>query len=466
VAALHANAGSFRDRGGRIYHVDGRILRSVTSLATDDYRFTRDSGLVQKLIKKGWLVGESEVDASVLEHAGDAAEVVLEHPAVPFVSWPYEWPFSALKAAALLHLDIQLEALDADVALSDASAYNIQFQGHRPVFIDGLSFRRYRDGEFWTGHRQFCEQFLNPLLLQAKTGIPYQPWFRGSLEGIPATLLSQLLPWYRKLSWNMLSQVWLQAGLQAGSSEQQAKERMQSRKLSRRAYREILLGLRRWVDSLTPRRRRKTVWQDYTKTHSYQDEEAAAKQAFVARFVERYAPACLIDCGCNTGDFSLLALGAGARRVIGVDFDEAAVDIAYRRAAEGSYDFLPLVVDATNPTPSQGWQQSERLGFDQRLNADALLALALVHHLIIGKNLRLEDVIAWLISLSPRGVIEFIPKPDPMVQRLLALRDDIFTDYSEDNFMACIRRHAEILETETVSAHGRKLIAYERHERR
>ncbi|MCH8816049.1 MAG: class I SAM-dependent methyltransferase, partial [Chloroflexi bacterium] len=90
-----------------------------------------------------------------------------------------------LRRAALHYLDLHLDLLERNFTLSDASAYNIQFRGTRPVFIDVLSIRPYREGEYWTGYRQFCEQFLNPLLLVAVSGIPYQAWFRGNIEGIP-----------------------------------------------------------------------------------------------------------------------------------------------------------------------------------------------------------------------------------------------------------------------------------------
>lgn len=463
MAGTRADAGSFRDRSGRVYHSGSRILRSVESSAVDEYRATRDSGLIERLITQGKLVNESVMSQDARCGDFSDASLVLEHPRIATISWPYEWSFSALRSAASLHLEIQMEALDAGVVLSDASAYNVQFQGHRPIFIDSLSFRPYRDGEYWTGHRQFCEQFLNPLLLQAHTGTPFQPWYRGSLEGIPSTALSELLPWYRKLSWNLMTQVWLQARFQSGRTEADAAQRMSGRKLSKRAYREMLVSVKRWIDALEPQRNQKSTWQDYSRTHSYNPEEATAKQQFVHRFVERVAPDCLLDCGCNTGDYSLLALDAGAALVVGIDFDEAAIDIAFQRARERRANFLPLVIDASNPSPSQGWLQQERAGFRERVGANALLALALLHHLVIANNLRMEQVVRWLVDLSPEGIIEFIPKADPMVQRLLALRDDIFTDYSEQNFESCLRDNATIVDTVTVSRHGRKLYAYRRH---
>src|SRR5690606_24922064 len=126
-----------------------------------------------RLVEKGRLVPTREVDAGVLGALASDPSMVLQHERLPFISYPYEWSFPLLKAAAILHLTVQLDALEADFSLSDSTAYNVQFDGVRPVFIDVLSFRKYHDGEVWAGHRQFCEQFLNPLLLRSYFGIPH-----------------------------------------------------------------------------------------------------------------------------------------------------------------------------------------------------------------------------------------------------------------------------------------------------
>ena len=152
--------GSFRDRSGYVFHGDDRVFRTINAPALDNYTAARDNGALGSLEEKGWLLPGTELDPSVLDGVEGDVRLVLEHPKLPFVSYPYEWSFPALKAAALLHLDVLLDALAHDVALSDATAYNVQFIGARPVFIDTLSFRPYRKGEFWRGHRQFCEQLL------------------------------------------------------------------------------------------------------------------------------------------------------------------------------------------------------------------------------------------------------------------------------------------------------------------
>jgi ribosomal protein L11 methylase PrmA len=462
MSEISPESGSFRDRRGRIFYVDGRVLRTVMPMAVADYDFVRGSGLVDALLAEQKLVGETLVDTSILDRHAHGAHYVLEHPRLPFISYPYEWSFSALKAAALLHLDIQQAALKKDVTMTDATAYNIQFVGPKPIFIDSLSFRRYTEGEYWGGHRQFCEQFINPLLLRSVNGIPHNAWYRGELEGISAADLSRLLPWRSRLSWNVLTNVFMQARLQNTSSSSEAIEKAKARKLPRIGYEQILHGLRKWIAGLEPRVDNKTVWQDYATDNSYADEEAVNKRRFIAEFTSAVKPKMFLDIGCNTGDYSIVALESGAELAIGFDFDHGALEYGYRRAVDESLNFLPLYLDAANPSPNQGWSQAERKGFQERAKGDAVIGLALIHHLVIAKNLPLDDVIAWLVDMAPQGVIEFVPKKDAMVQRLLQMREDLFTDYDQTTFEKYLSARARIIKSETVSASGRVLYWFDR----
>ncbi len=463
MSAPCADSGSFRDDAGRVFILNDRIFRTVMPSAKEDFDFVRSTGLVDELIANGDLIAESPVDREILGDAGRHASYVLEHPKLPFVSYPYEWPFAALKAAALLHLNIHLAALDRGVTMTDATAYNIQFQGAQPVFIDGLSFRRYIDGEYWSAHRQFCDQFINPLLLTALLGVPHNAWYRGALEGLSSEVLNNLLPWHKKLSWNVFTQVSLQARFQRSSEKNEHKlQRAQSRKLPLGGFQQILIGLRNWILKLEPKDQPTTLWAGYADDNSYAADEADTKREFVADFVRSVEPKMVWDLGCNTGDNANLAFKSGAQSVVGFDFDLSAVQTAFERSKTQRLNFLPLVFDAVNPSPAQGWAQSERQGFMQRLGADALIALALIHHLVIAKNIPLDQTIEWLVSLAPHGVIEFVQKSDPMVQRLLRLRDDIFNDYDQDTFEQYLRRHAKIVKSINVSAHHRRLYWYSR----
>jgi ribosomal protein L11 methylase PrmA len=457
------DTGSFRDPGGRVFVIDGHVYRSVMPTAVDDYEFVRSTGLIQKLIGNGQVIPETVVDPNVLGAYGAHAHYVLEHPMLPIISYPYEWSFPALKAAALLQLDVHLTALAHGVTLSDASAYNIQFRGPRPVFIDSLSFRRYREGEFWIGHRQFCEQYINPLLLRALIGVPHNSWYRGALEGIHAQELCPLLRWSHKFSWNVLTHVVMQARLQGRATNQlRAEYRIRKRKLSPMALRQILRGLRKWIAKLEPADTAKTVWADYAGCNSYESEGMQAKHDFVADFSRSLQPDVLWDIGCNTGDYSKAALESGATFVVGFDSDQDALNLAFERAIKENLNFLPLYMDAANQSPSQGWAQSERSGLMQRASADGILALAVVHHLSIGRNVPLQSVVDWLVEMAPEGIIEFVQKSDPMVQSMLRLRDDIFSDYSEDSFVRFLKRKADIVRVATVSSANRRLFWFRR----
>ena len=465
MTGIAINPGSFRDPAGSVYEADGRIFRTINEIAREQYETVCDSASLDEAVRKGYLIDYSELDKKDWPVGLSEAAYVVEHPRIPYISYPYEWSFSLLKAAAIHHLNFQIDMLDRDISFSDATAYNIQFIGPRPVFIDMLSLRPYRPGEFWLGHRQFCEQFLNPLLLRALIGISHNAWYRGALEGIPTLDIARQLPLTKTISWNVFSHVVLQAKLERGAlnSPKQAVEKARSsRKFSKSAYMGFLIQLRNWITKLRPLGTGKTVWGDYANSHTYSSDEASQKAQFVREFAAATKPKTIVDIGCNTGDYTMAALEGGAEYVIGFDFDQNALDLAYSRAVDQDLPFLPLWLDASNPSPDQGWQQLERKGFEKRTRSDAVLALAFEHHLAIAKNIPLAGVIDWLVGIAPTGVIEFVPKNDSTVKEMLALRDDIFADYSRENFEALLSHRSRIVRRSVVSESGRTLFWFDR----
>jgi ribosomal protein L11 methylase PrmA len=422
---------------------------------------------LKNLAADGLLIPFKVVSSDILNLSCPKPRYVLETPRLPFISFPYEWSFSALKAAALLHLTIHVQALEVGVTLSDDSAYNIQFQGTQPVFIDLLSFRRYRDGEMWIGHRQFCEQFLNPLLLRALFDIPHNAWYRGTQEGITTGEIRQLLKWRHYWKWNVLTHVVLQDLFQKTSSttaENLQRESLATASFPLPSFKHMLQNLIAWIRQLQPMRKRGSTWEDYNKTCNYTSQETTFKKQFILEVVQKIQPTLLWDLGCNTGEYSQTALEGGAKYVVGFDFDHGALEASYFRGLERRLSFQALFMDAANPSPNQGWNGRERESLQDRASADAVLALALVHHLAIARNIPLGQVVNWLVSLAPQGVIEFVPKHDPMVQKLLSLRPDIFPDYTPENFIALLKAKAAMIKTETVSKTGRILVWFKRME--
>jgi ribosomal protein L11 methylase PrmA len=466
TAALERVPASFRDPSGHVYALNDRIIRTVLPHGMQEFNYVLSTGLLETLAQARMVLPFERMRGAISASAGFGdVEAWLEVPRMPFISFPYEWTFSGLKAAALLHLDIHLAALDAGITLSDASAYNVQFSGARPVFIDHLSFRRYRDGEFWLGHRQFCEQFLIPLLLRSRFGITHNSWYRGNLEGIPLDEFARMLRARDYFSWDMFTHILVQSWFQrttSGGSVPLGETKAPSASLPCSRFRRMLDKLRRWIARLEPAGTAKSVWQDYEGTHSYKTDELARKKAFVGEFIRERQPKQLWDLGCNAGTFSSLALQEGAHYVVGFDVDHGALETCFARAAQESLALQTIFTDFANPSPSQGWSELERQGLQERTSADALIALALVHHLAIAKNIPLNQVVAWLVRLAPAGVIEFIPKSDPMVHRLLSLREDIFPDYCVDTFSLELAGIAAIVKTVSLSPDGRTLFWYER----
>lgn len=457
-----ADPGSFRDPGGRVFIGGDRVLRAVMERNAPAFRAAQATELYEQLSEKRLLLPAREVPVSDLGPNGAGAVHALEHPLIPFISYPYEWSFAAHQQAALLHLDFHLEALKAGFTLTDATAYNVQFEGTRPVFIDHLSLRPYRDGELWTGHRQFCMQFLNPLLFWSALATPPNAWFRGSLEGIAPEETAALLPLRTKFSWTVFTHVVAQASLQRRALKgRHTRTGLSQSRLPRGAFEGLLLGLRHYIAGLK-RPSANTVWADYASANSYSDAQAQEKLRFVQEMVTAVRPAILFDLGCNSGDYSAAALDAGAGYVVGFDYDHAALDRAFDRLRQDERRFLPLWLDAANPSPAQGWAQGERRGLRERGSADALIALAFIHHIVIGRNVPLPMALDWLLSLAPTGVIEFPPKTDPMVQRLLTLREDVFSEYDEGRFLMALGARARIVRTLHLSEEGRLLVWYDR----
>ena len=464
-----ADAGSFRDPSGTVLFAEGRVFRTVEQSAWEHIDAVLEAGILDRLTSTGrviatWPIEIGDAPAGLTDGLPPHPRRLIEHQRIPFISYPYEWPFSLLKRAALHHLDLHLDLLACGLTLSDASAYNVQFRGTKPVFIDVLSMRRYQEGEYWAGYRQFCEQFLNPLLLGAIHGVPYHAWFRGNVEGIPVEDLARLLPLRARASPRVLLHVVLHAGMTAKGRRAEGPEPAARPRtpMPKSALIWLLKGLRNWIAGLTPRGLDATIWGDYERRTSYEPAETEAKRAFVTRYVEQCRPVELFDLGCNTGNYSQSALMAGATRVIGFDFDRGALETAVVRADAERLDFLPLFLDATNPSPDQGWAQLERQGFQTRARADGLLALAFLHHLVIGRNVPLTQAVGWLVALAPSGVVEFVPKQDPMVQRMLSQREDIFPAYHIEAFRGELTRRARIVQEAVVSGSGRTLLEYRR----
>ena len=438
--------GSFRDRSSRVYTVDGRILRGLDAEALAHQQALAETRFFREAIAAGQLVGTKLLAAEdnplpPEERARWAG--FLEHDRVPFISYPYEWTFSMLRAAALLQLDLLLAALAEDFTLKDASAYNIQFQGQRPVFIDLGSFTPLQPGEPWVGYRQFCELFLYPLLLQAYKDVPMQPLLRASIDGVPVQTASRLFRGRDVWRKGVGSHVRLQALFQRryDQSESNVRSDLKSAGFSKELILANVRKMKRLVEGLGWAQDQ-SEWAGYGECHNYSAEDHTRKEDFVRRCVGQQALGTVWDIGCNQGQFARIA-AESANLVLAMDVDHLSVERMFL-SKDLPANVHPLVQNLVDPSPAWGWRHQERRELADRSTPDAVLALALIHHIVISNHIPLDDFVDWLAGLTPRLLIEFVGRDDDKVQTLLRNKAEAYADYDQSRLEEALGRHYRI----------------------
>ncbi|MFG3715507.1 class I SAM-dependent methyltransferase [Micromonospora sp. NPDC047730] len=437
---VRAEPGSFRDPANRVFHLGDDVLRGLDERAAWEWRELAAADFFPPLLAAGKVCGTEPVEPARVPTAARWA-AVLRHERIPFVSHPYEWSFAMLRDAALLHLEILRAALPAGFTTKDGSAYNLQWRGAEPVFIDVGSFTPARDGEPWAGYRQFCQTLLYPLLLGAHLGLDFQPWLRARVDGIEPDQMRRLFGGARRLLPGVLTHVHLHDAMQrrnARASTADVRSQLRAAGYSR----DLALATVRGIEKLVRRLEHRPAashWVDYQRTCAYTADDRAAKERFVAEALAGPPrPRLVLDLGANDGRYARLA-ARQADYVVAVEQEPAVVDGLYRALrGEGERRILPLVMDLADPSPGGGWRGVERASFADRARADVVLALAVVHHLAIGRNVPLTEVLEWLVGLAAPGgriVVEFVHPEDPMARRLLANKPEgLFPSYRRAEF--------------------------------
>lgn len=434
-----SDPGSFRDPASTVFYAGGDVLRGLNDDAAADWAVMSQAPFFTKAMADGRIVRTEALSDAEAKKLGAQYAAVLRHERVPFVSYAYEWTFSQLQDAALLHLDLLIEALDAGLTMKDGYVYNVQFQGARPTFIDTPSFERSTGGP-WAGYRQFCRTFLFPLMLTAYKGVSFRPLLRGQVDGIDPkqmrNLMSSPLDVLKKgVTKNVLLHSAIEGrmgGDQRGSRAvgedlKKAGFSAEIAKAGARSLRKLVAGMR-WETG-------ETIWKDYRQQNSYSDADAAAKQTFVDNALAGHDNRLVWDLGANDGAYSRIA-AKHADYVVAADFDEGAIDPLYRALrAENNTKILPLVLDLVDPSPGIGWRNTERRAFFDRAQPDVVLMLALVHHIAISANVPLPQVVEWMASFGARIVVEFVHPEDVQTQRLFANKPEgLFPGYRVDEW--------------------------------
>jgi SAM-dependent methyltransferase len=444
---LTPHASSFRDPEGYVSLGKTGVQRFI---ATQNARERIHSLLTQPFFKQ-------DLSAYVIPSHWDTQNPdVLVHETVPVITYPYEWSFDMLKDAALGQLTILECCIQNGFILKDGSGFNTLYHRGKMIFVDILSIDVYDKKQIWSGYAQFCKHFLFPLILEAKRGVFFQSFWRGSLDGIALDDIYHLLGGHSFLSLTLLRHVVLQRIL--GRAGHKSSKTMCAPHMPQAALLSFVRNLKTVVTSLHKQKKRST-WEDYAQNNSYTLNDQTQKESFITTFLEQDRLTQIVDLGCNTGHYTRLA-APFVERVVAVDYDPHCIDALYTSIKANECfqgKITPMVCNLMNPSPKSGWHLSERSDQIDRLTSDGFLALALVHHICIAENVPLSMFARFLKTIAPCGIVEWVSKDDPMVQKLLQHRVDIFNHYTQTHFETCLAEHFKIVQTITINNGTRTL---------
>lgn len=446
--------GSFRDNKARIFIKDNEIYRKIFNEGANDFENIKNSAVIKNRIKKKQFIDYQEERFEEEE----GVYKIIKHPSIKFITYPYEWCFEQLKTAALFHLEFQVELLNEGNNLKDGSAYNIQFINNKPIFIDFMSVEKYKEDEPWLGYKSFCEQFLYPLLIQSKTSVNTNEIFKGNLDGIPLSTTYEILNKFKNyFDTKVLFHVFLLHYLDTKYKKNGLGKKIKpiSRTPENLIYQ--LKDLISYIKKLQIRKKN-TIWANYSKDNFYGKDDETKKESFLKKILQKKKYRTICDFGCNDGRYSTLASDYVGESIVAIDNDVSSLNRCFENSKENNLNILNIQMDITNPSTRSGWLEEERESFFDRFKFDLIINFAVMHHIIIGKNIPMESFIEYLSKLSNEIILEFIPKDDEAIKTMLLNRKDIFLNYSEENLKKIfIQNNLKILDEIIVTKSNRKI---------
>ena len=418
-----------------MFRHDGRLLRAIFTPALADFAFLESCGLLEKLVSDGSLVTHTNVDMATLavDECDAQPSRVIAPSELPWISYSHEWTHGQLQAAALHTLDVMTVSLEHGMWLQDAASSNIQFVGSKPVLIDTLSLVRYTEGSLWAGYGQFCRHFLAPLALMHAFDSRMAGMLLSFPDGIPLDMAAALLP---KTSWlnpGIVAHIHMHAkATRAAGSRPTSGASAGS--LSKIQLLGLLDSLRGLVVGSGPKiDASRSQWGGYDAEDGYTDKARSSKEQIISGWLKGLSGRVTVDYGANAGRYSRLA-AEFSQVVLAVEPDTMAAEQLYARTVEHHLDAAGIQtvrMDVLAPSPGIGLHGTERPGWFERLEADTVMALALIHHICLAAGIPLQEAVRTLSRGTRHLILEWVPSDDPQAKRLGAARSRTFTDYTQ-----------------------------------
>jgi ribosomal protein L11 methylase PrmA len=448
---------SYRDPSGFIFEKNGVFYRQVNISFKEHFDHFIQGGCYDHFVKKGFLVPHENIE----ENLTGSAEFykTIRPQRIEYISYPCEWSFEMLKDAALLTLQLVKEALQFDMILKDASPFNLQWHSGKFIFIDTLSFEKYEEAP-WIAYRQFCESFLGPLLIMHYSKKQLPELMLAWPDGMPLAIIQSMLPKRSRFSLHAYLHIHLHAKL--SQKKNNAKEK--TRVLSKQKLLNLIGSLEILINRLTTPSQA-SAWSEYYDEAAQRNDYLQQKKKIIGDWIELTKEIKTVaDLGANEGEFSKLPAEKNIY-TLAADLDPYCINRLYNKIkASREKNIHPFVIDLSKPTPATGVNNEERSSFISRVNVDLILALALIHHLAIGKNIPFEMTADMFSRVGKKIIIEFVPKEDEKVKLMLEQKKDIYANYTEANFVMAFERYFTVIDKKIIPGSARILYLMKRNE--
>tara|TARA_B100001057_G_C22825862_1_gene941393 strand:+ start:822 stop:2195 length:1374 start_codon:yes stop_codon:yes gene_type:complete len=431
--------GSFRDPSGYVYLENNKIFRVVNISYKENYRLLIDSGLYKELVKKELLIKHSEVDKT----QGNKQYCTLKVDKIFPINYPYEWSFSQLRDAAVLTLEIQKIAVKYGMTLKDATPYNVQFNGHKPIFIDTLSFEKIIDENYaWVAYKQFCEMFLSPLCLMSYEDPSLNKLLIPFLDGIPLNLTNKLLKFKHKIKPSIFINLVLPNIITPKVNSGKGSSR---KKISQKQHLNIVEQLLSFSSQLEVLKE-ESEWGEYnSETILEKEVYVIEKEKAIEEFLKDKNYKIVWDIGSNDGFYSRKLCALTQSHVMSLDIDWQCVEKNYViNKKKEQNKVTPILFDLSNPSPGIGWMNNERTDIFSRIGEPNLICLFAVMHHVLNKNIPLEFLMDLIVKSESDVLIEYVPFTDPKCQIIFESRSDDFYYPGKGDFENRIKENFEV----------------------
>ena len=420
-----SNASSHKDPQSSIQIGSRGLFREITKSYQKAYSHLMDSGLYGLLLFEHLIIPHEEAYYN--------GQLVIEPELVNPISYPYEWSFTQLKAAALATLRINELAIGKGLILKDASAFNMQYHDGNWTLIDTGSFDIYKEGQVWGAYGQFLRHFLCPLVLASYGNKQALKTLITNIDGLSVAEYSRMLP---VRSWFLLTNL-----LNIHSHRFVGKATGRTYNMSKFQLQALMGSLKNSIEKLTYNP--KSEWVEYPESTEYVKGKKNVVEQWLIEIGVRHG--LVLDIGANTGDYSSIAWHLDYE-VVAIDREHDCIDAIAKRPN----GVLPLVVDITNPTPAIGWANMERASFVNRVSPDVVMALAVIHHICITNNVPLELVAQQFSNMTKKyAIVEFVSPLDDNSKRMAT--NHVFPEYNEPLYRAEFWKYFELVKEEKLT---------------